>query len=73
MPTKYLAALVLLFSACAATKWVKQGSTMADFANDKQFCVLYAKNTNENYSAYRGLWTAKIFDECMQERGWTPE
>jgi hypothetical protein len=70
MPVRYFAVLVLWFSACAATNWSKQGATKADFANDKQFCSLYARNINENYSLMRQVWTDKIFDECMSDKGW---
>lgn len=73
MPIRYFAALLLLFSACAATKWNKPGATRADFATDKQFCNLYSKSANENYTEYRNMVTITLFNQCMDERGWTRE
>lgn len=64
--------LLLVFSTgCAATQWAKNGAGREEFANDKQYCNLYAQQMNENYSALRGAWHNKIFGECMTERGWS--
>ncbi len=59
--------LALLLSGCT-TVWLKDGATMANFANDKQQCALYANHLTVTAVAY-----AFKFSECMHERGWHKE
>ncbi len=67
-----LAALSGLAVACGTPSYfVKPGATQLDWANDHQFCELYAQQMNENTSWSRGITHNAIVRNCLAERGWT--
>lgn len=57
-------------ASCAHSRWTRDGATQMEFANDKQFCALYARRLNENYTWTRALTESDLFNQCMWERGW---
>ncbi len=63
----------VLASAACAHSYVKPGATQEDWANDHQFCELYAQRLNENTSWSRGMTHNALVRECLEERGWTRE
>lgn len=60
-----LLSLLALSTGCATVRWVKPGSTQADYAEDKQYCELYA------VAVVKRIYRPAKIHECMQERGWT--
>ncbi len=57
--------------ACAAVRYEKPDATQMDWANDHQFCELYAQRLNENDTWSRGFTHNMIVRRCLVERGWT--
>jgi uncharacterized protein YceK len=66
-----LIAAIGLFSGCASTRWYKDGASQEDFANQKEFCVLYARATNDNTTWSRGFTEGVAAKQCMEEHGWS--
>jgi hypothetical protein len=58
-----LGLVVILVAGCSHT-YSKPGASREDFADDKQFCALYAHQLGT------GAVQSIKFRECMEERGW---
>lgn len=50
--------------------YARPGATKMDWANDHQFCELYARRMNEDTSWARGITHNAIMRQCLEERGW---
>jgi hypothetical protein len=60
--------LVGLIGCGGSGRWVKPGSTSADFANDKWDCSVRAK-----YLAREGHGWFPLWKECMRDHDWGEE
>lgn len=65
-----LAAFFCALISCSHGQWYKDGATQYDFANDKQYCELYARALNDNNTWSRSWTEAAKQKQCMYERGW---
>lgn len=61
--------LIGMFLASCSTIYTKPGASQMDFANDKQFCALYA----QKLAGGPGFAANMKMRECMQERGWSTQ
>jgi hypothetical protein len=59
-----------LLGCFAPAVYVKPGATQTEWADDHQFCELYAQRMNENTTWSRGITHAAIVRGCLEERGW---
>jgi hypothetical protein len=67
MLMKPLLVLMLALSGCAATQWVKPGSTAQDLARADLECQKVAMSMANQ----QGDWgTRKFHDTCMRADGW---
>lgn len=53
--------------------YTRPGATRMDWANDHQFCELYAQRMNENDTWSKGFTHNMIVRQCLEERGWQRE
>lgn len=65
-----LASLLTLAGCSGPARWVKEGATQTDWANDHQWCELYAKQMNGNTSWSSGFSHGLLVQGCLEERGW---
>ena len=61
---------ISLMSGCSSMHWHKDGASQENFANDHQYCALYARALNENTTWSRGFTENALKKQCMEERGW---